>query len=294
MLVLVGYVMVVGAVFGGYSLAGGHLGAMYQPLELLMIGGAALGAFIVNNPAKTLKATFKALPSLLQGSKYTKALYMELMALLYEMLDKTRKEGLLAIERDIEAPKESALFKKYPRVLKDHHLVEFITDYLRLMVSGKLNAFEIEALMDREIETHHHEGEVPAHALQRVADGLPAFGIVAAVMGVVHTMESVGLPPSELGVLIAHALVGTFLGILLSYGFVGPLVGVLEQKLHEATKALECIKVTLLASLNDAVPSVAIEFGRKVLYSAERPGFAELESHVKGAAKSGAKAAGGK
>jgi len=259
-----------------------------QPVELLMIGGAALGAFVVGNPAKTLKATFKALPSLLKGSKYTKALYMELMALLYEILDKTRKEGLLAIERDIDAPKESPLFRKYPRVLKDHHLVEFITDYLRLMVSGKLNALEIEALMDREIETHHHEGEIPAHALQRVGDGLPAFGIVAAVMGVVHTMESVGLPPSELGLLIAHALVGTFLGILLSYGFVSPLSSVLEQKLHEATKALECIKVTLLASLNDAVPSVAVEFGRKVLYSTERPGFAELEKHVKGAAKAAA------
>ena len=288
MLVLIGYVIVVGAVFGGFALAGGHLAAMLQPVELLMIGGAALGAFVVGNPGKTLKATFKALPSLLKGSKYTKALYMELMALLYEILDKTRKEGLLAIERDIDAPKESPLFRKYPRVLKDHHLVEFITDYLRLMVSGKLNAIEIEALMDSEIETHHHEGEIPAHALQRVGDGLPAFGIVAAVMGVVHTMESVGLPPSELGLLIAHALVGTFLGILLSYGFVSPLSSVLEQKLQEATKALECIKVTLLASLNDAVPSVAVEFGRKVLYSTERPGFAELEKHVKGAAKAAA------
>jgi chemotaxis protein MotA len=288
MLVLIGYVIVVGAVFGGFALAGGHLAAMLQPVELLMIGGAALGAFVVGNPGKTLKATFKALPSLLKGSKYTKALYMELMALLYEILDKTRKEGLLAIERDIDAPKESPLFRKYPRVLKDHHLVEFITDYLRLMVSGKLNALEIEALMDSEIQTHHQEGEIPAHALQRVGDGLPAFGIVAAVMGVVHTMESVGLPPSELGLLIAHALVGTFLGILLSYGFVSPLSSVLEQKLHEATKALECIKITLLASLNDAVPSVAVEFGRKVLYSTERPGFAELEKHVKGAAKAAA------
>jgi chemotaxis protein MotA len=285
MLVLVGYVLVVASVFGGYTLAGGHLGAMFQPLELLMIGGAALGAFVVGNSMKTIKATFKAIPSLFQGSQYTKATYMELMALLYEMLDKTRKEGLLAIERDIEAPKESALFKKYPKVLKDHHMVEFITDYLRLMVSGKLNAIEIEALMDREIDTHHHEGAEPAHALQKIADGLPAFGIVAAVMGVVHTMESVGLPPQELGILIAHALVGTFLGILLSYGFVAPLVGVLEKKGHEASKALECIKVTLLASLNDAVPTVAVEFGRKVLYSSERPGFAELEKHVKGAAK---------
>jgi chemotaxis protein MotA len=291
MLVLVGYVIVVGSVFGGYALTGGHLGALYQPLELLMIGGAAVGAFIVGNPMKTVKATFQSIPALFKGSNYNKALYMELMALLYEILDKTRKEGLLAIERDIESPKESPTFGKYPRVLKDHHLVEFISDYLRLMVSGKLNAIEIEALMDREIDTHHHEGEVPAHAIQKVADALPAFGIVAAVMGVVHTMESVGLPPAELGILIAHALVGTFLGILLAYGFIGPLPGILEQKLHEGTKALECIKVTLLASLNDAVPSVAVEFGRKVLFSTDRPGFAELEAHVKGAAKGGKTAA---
>jgi chemotaxis protein MotA len=294
MLVLIGYIIVVGTVFGGFALSGGHLAALMQPLELLMIGGGAVGAFIVGNPVKTLKATFKTLPALLSGSKYTKALYMELMALLYEILDKTRKEGLLAIERDIENPKQSALFSKYPKVLKDHHLVEFITDYLRLMVSGKLNALEIEALMDREIETHHQEGEIPVHAIQRVADGLPAFGIVAAVMGVVHTMESVGLPPQELGILIAHALVGTFLGILLAYGFVGPLPGLLEQKLHESSKALDCIKVTMLASLNDAVPSVAVEFGRKVLYSSERPGFAELEAHVKGAAKAGGKPAAAK
>ncbi len=285
MLVLLGYAVVVGSVFGGYALAGGHLGAMYQPLELLMIGGAAFGAFVVNNPAKTLKSTFKALPDLFKSSKYSKALYMDLMALLYELLDKARRDGLLAIEQIIEAPKDSEIFARYPKVLAKHYLVEFITDYLRLMVSGKLNAHEMEMLMEREIDTHHHESEIPAHALQRVADGLPAFGIVAAVMGVVHTMGSVGLPPSELGVLIAHALVGTFLGILLSYGFVGPLVGIFEHKAHEATKALECIKVTLLASLNDASPAVAVEFGRKVLYSTERPGFAELESYVKGAAK---------
>lgn len=285
MLVFLGYAIVVGSVFGGYAAAGGHLGAMFQPVELIMIGGAAIGSFVVGNPAKTLKSTARMLPSLLKGSKYTKALYMELMSLLYELLDKIRKEGLLAIETDIDAPQESALFGKYPKVLHEHHLIEFTVDYLRLMVGGKSNAHEIESLMDREIDTHHHEGEIPAHALQRTADSLPAFGIVAAVMGVVHTMESVGLPPSELGVLIAHALVGTFLGILLSYGFVGPLVGVIEHKLHESTKALECIKATLLANLNDCVPAVAVEFGRKVLYSTERPGFTELETHVKEASR---------
>jgi chemotaxis protein MotA len=282
MLILVGYVIVAGAIFGGFALAGGHLGALYQPLELLMIGGGAVGAFVVGNPIKTIMATLKTLPTMLRGSKYNKKLYMELMALLYDLLDKIRREGLLAIEGDVDSPKDSPIFSRYPRVLADHHLVEFICDYLRLMVGGSLNAIELESLMDREIDTHHQEGEVPAHALQRVGDALPAFGIVAAVMGVVHTMESVGLPPAELGVLIAHALVGTFLGILLAYGFIGPLPSVIEQKLQESSKALECIKVTLLASLNDSVPAVAVEFGRKVLYSTERPGFAELESHVKG------------
>jgi chemotaxis protein MotA len=159
--------------------------------------------------------------------------------------------------------------------------MEFLCDYLRMMVGGNLNAFEIENLMDNEIETHHHEGEVPVHAISKMADGLPAFGIVACVMGVVHTMESVGIPPAELGKLIAAALVGTFLGILLSYGFVGPLASTLEHKLNESSKMFQCMKVTLLASINGYAPQVAIEFGRKVLYSTERPGFLELEEEVK-------------
>ena len=283
MLVIIGYVIVLASVFGGFALAGGHLGALLQPVEVLMIVGAAFGAFVCGNSVKSVKATLGALPGLLKGSKYTKSLYMELMSLLYEILNKVRKEGLMSIERDIENPKESALFAKYPKVASDHHLLEFMTDYLRLMVSGNMNAFEIENLMDHEIETHHHEAEEPGHIVQKIADGLPAFGIVAAVMGVVHTMASVGIPPSELGKLIANALVGTFLGILLAYGIVGPLANLLEQRAQESTKILQCIKVTLLATLNGYAPSIAIEFGRKVLYSAERPTFAELEGHVKGA-----------
>jgi len=282
MLIFVGYLVVIGSVFGGYALAGGHMRALLQPVELLMIGGAAAGAFLVGNPLKTLRATIKALPPMLKGSKYTKALYMQLMALLYEILTKVRKEGLMSIEGDIESVNESPLFAKYPEIVSDHHLVEFLTDYLRLIVSGNLNPMEIENLMDNEIDTHHHEGCIPAHAIQKAGDGLPAFGIVAAVMGVVHTMGSVGLPPSELGQLIAHALVGTFLGILLAYGFIGPLAGLLEQKLDESSKMLQCVKVTLLASLNGYAPGLAVEFGRKVLYSTERPTFGELEEHVKG------------
>jgi chemotaxis protein MotA len=280
-LVIVGYLIVLASVFGGFALAGGHLAALLQPVELLMIGGAATGAFLVGNNAKSIKATLKALPSLLKGSKYTKELYMELMALLYELLSKVRKEGLMSIEGDVDNPNESAIFSKYPAILSDHHIMEFMTDYLRLMVAGNMDAFQIENLMDNEIETHHHEGEVPAHCIAKLGDGMPAFGIVAAVMGVVHTMSSVGLPPAELGILIANALVGTFLGILLAYGFVGPLASLLEQKLHESSKMFQCVKVTLLASLNGYAPALAVEFGRKVLFSTERPSFSELEDHVK-------------
>jgi chemotaxis protein MotA len=285
MLPLIGYAMVLGAVFGGFAMAGGHLGALWQPVELVMIAGAALGAFFVGNSAKAMKATLKALPGAFKGSRYSKALYMELMALLFETLSKVRKEGLMSIESDVEKPLASPLFKKYPRILADHHAIEFLTDYLRVMVGGNLNAFEIENLMDTEMETHHAEGEIPVHTIAKIGDALPAFGIVAAVMGVVHTMESVGIPPAELGKLIAAALVGTFLGILLAYGFVSPLSAVMEQKLQEEAKLLECIKVTLLASLNGYAPALAVEFGRKVLYSTERPSFLELEDHVKGRKK---------
>ncbi len=281
MFVLGGWIVVLGSVLGGFIFAGGHVAGLYQPAELIIIGGAAVGAFIVSNNAKVIKATMKALPTLFKGSPYTKALYLDLLSLLFEILAKVRKEGLMSIESDVESPDASPIFSKFPAIVSDHHAMEFLTDYLRMMVGGNLNAFEIENLMDNEIETHHHEGETPAHALAKLADGLPAFGIVAAVMGVVHTMESVGIPPAELGKLIAAALVGTFLGILLSYGFVAPLATALEHKLNESTKFFQCIKVTLLASMNGYAPQVAVEFGRKVLYSTERPTFIELEDEVK-------------
>ncbi len=281
MFVILGYIVVVASVLGGFALAGGNIVVLMQPLEVLMIGGAGLGAFLAGNNSKAIKATMKALPTLFKGSRYTRALYLELMLLLFALLAKIRSDGMMAIEGDIEQPEQSELFSKYPLVLADHHLLEFITDYLRLMMSGNMDPFQLENLMDNEIDTHHAEGEVPVHCIAKVGDGLPAFGIVAAVMGVVHTMESVGLPPAELGILIAHALVGTFLGILLAYGFIGPLAGLLEQKLHESSKTFQCVKVTLLASLNGYPPTIAVEFGRKVLFSTERPSFAELEEQIK-------------
>ena len=284
MTVIIGYILVLACVLGGYAMAGGSFGVLIHaaPHELFVILGAALGAFLVSNNGKTIKATVKALPKLLKGSKYTKVRSMELMSMLYDVLTKARKEGLMSIEADIDDPDKSALFAKYPNVQADHHLMEFITDYLRMMVSGNLNAHELENLMDNEIETHHHEAMVPAGAIQSVGDALPAFGIVAAVLGVVKTMASVGAAPAVLGQMIAGALVGTFLGILLAYGFVSPLAQLAAQKVDESSKELQCVKATLLASVQGYAPAVALEFGRKVLYSTERPTFIEMEGHVKG------------
>lgn len=282
MFVVIGYVLLTACVLGAYAAHGGSLAVLWQPSEIVIILGAALGAFISGNSVKALKATTSALGACFKGSKYTKERYMALMALLYTTLAKIRKEGLMAIEGDIENPESSPLFSQFPEIASDHHLMEFITDYLRLMVSGNLNPLEIESLMDQEIETHHHEAEVPAGAIQNLADGLPAFGIVAAVMGVVQVMGAVGQPPSVLGKMIGAALVGTFLGILFAYGFIGPLARLMTQQAEEATKELVCVKTVLLASLQGYAPALAVEFGRKVLYSTERPTYAELEGQLKG------------
>jgi len=281
MFVIIGYIIVVGAILGGFLMAGGHIGVLIQPNEVIIIFGGAIGAFVVSNSPKVLKAVVGALISSLKGSKYNQARYLETLTLLYRIFNKIRQNGLLSIEGDIETPDQSELFKSAPKVLADHHAVEFITDYLRLMTSGSLDVHQIDNLMDIDIETHHEEGHLPIQALQRLADGMPAFGIVAAVMGVVHTMESVGLPPSELGKLIAAALVGTFLGILVAYGFIGPLTGLLEQRLAESTKYYQSIKAGLIASINGYAPSTAVEFARKAMFSAERPEFSELEKHLK-------------
>lgn len=284
MFVIIGFVISMVCIFGVFIGHGGNIGVVLAalPFELTTILGASLGAFLINNQMKVVKASAKGLASCFKGSRYTKARYMELMALQFDILQKARKEGLMAIEQDVETPEQSALFKKYPTISADHHVVEFITDYLRMMVSGNLNAHEIESLMDAEIETHHQEAHAPVAAIARLAGGLPAFGIVAAVLGVVNTMGSVGQPPAVLGAMIGSALVGTFLGILLAYGVFEPLGGLMDQKVEESGKEFECIKTTLLASMQGYAPATAIEFGRKVLFSDVRPNFIELEAHVKG------------
>ena len=280
MFLIVGYLIILAASLGTYAVHGSRA-ALWVPMEYLAIIGLTLGAFVASNDLKIIKATTGALPSLFKGSKYNKAAYVDLLAMLFEVLAKVRKEGLMSIENDVENPHDSPIFSKYPSISHDHHVMEFITDYLRMMVGGNLNALEIENLMDIEIETHHHEAEVPGHVVSKSADGLPAFGIVVAVMGVVNVMGSVGEPPPVLGKMIGGALVGTFLGILLSYGFVTPVASLLEQKAHEGSKIYQVIKVVLLASMSGYAPQVAVEFGRKVLSSADRPTFAEFEEELK-------------
>ena len=283
MKLIFGLLFGIGCIFGGYVIAGGKMGPILiaLPVKMMIIMGGALGAFVINNEPKVLKSALAGIGRAMKSSKYTKARYMELLALLYDILQKARKEGLMAIESDVENPQDSPLFQKYPAIAADHHTVEFITDYLRMMVSGNLNAHEIESIMDSEIEAHHNEGHVVVAAYARLAGALPAFGIVAAVMGVIQTMGSVTEPPEVLGAKIGSALLGAFLGIFLGYAIFEPLAGTLEQKLDEDTKELQCIKTALLASMQGYPPMTAIEFGRKVLYSAERPSFVELEGHVK-------------
>lgn len=280
MFLIIGYVIILASSLGTYAIHGSLL-ALWVPTEYVAIVGLTIGGFLAGNNISVIKATVAAVPGVLKGSKYNKAYYIDALAMLFEILGKVRKEGLMSIEGDIENPEGSPIFSKYPNIVHDHHVMEFATDYLRMMVGGNLNTVEIESLMDVELETHHHEGMEPAHVVQKVGDATPAFGIVVAVMGVVNVMGSVGQPPAVLGKMIGGALVGTFLGILVSYGFVAPIASLLEQKAHEGATIFKTIKMVLLASMSGYAPQVAIEFGRKTLGAHDRPSFKELEDELK-------------
>ena len=281
MLIILGYMIIVGCVVGGFLMAGGHPIVLMQPVELMIIGGSAIAAFIMGAGGKTAKATLRALPGLLKGSTYNKDLYKETLTLLNNLFGRARREGLLGLEGEIENMEDSSIFQAAPRFMKDHHAREFLADYLRMAVAGQLDPHEMDNLMDLEIESHHHEAMGPVEALRKLADALPAFGIVAAVLGVVHTMQSVDKPPPVLGELIGAALVGTFLGILLAYGFIAPLASLLEQRVAESSQYLQSIKAGVLAFVGGSPPQVAVEFSRKVIYPSDRPGFEELEEHLK-------------
>ena len=282
---LLGLLIVFGSVAGGYVLSHGHLMALWQPFELIIIGGAAGGAFVLANPTPVVKAALSGIPGSFKPSPYDKSWYLDLLKLLYEMFTKARKEGLMAIEGDIEAPEESELFGRYERIKNDHHVLEFLCDYLRMVVSGGISPFELDNLMSAELDTHEKEAHAPAHALQQVADALPGFGIVAAVLGIVITMGMLGDPNTDsaaIGGHVAAALVGTFLGILLAYGVVSPLSQAVGQRAEEGGRALECIKACILAQQQGYNPQISVEFGRKTMASDLRPSFAELEGHLRG------------
>ena len=279
--VIVGLAILFGACLSGFVLSGGQLMALVHPFELLIILGSAVGAMFVGNPLPVTIGTLKSIGGALKASPFNKALYLDLLALMYDLFNKMRREGMLAVEADIDDPHASPLFTKYPNVEKIHGSIEFIVDYLRVMMIGSIAGHELEALIDAELETHHAEaGLIPA-AMTKLSDGLPGFGIVAAVMGIVITMGSLGGPVEEIGHKVAAALVGTFLGILLAYGVFGPIANFLEHKVREEAKFYECIKVSLIATLNGAAPQIAVEFGRKVLYHEVRPTYAEVDERVR-------------
>jgi chemotaxis protein MotA len=294
MLQIIGSLVVVGCIVGGFMAEGGHILALWHPFEVVIIVGAAIGAFLISNPMKVVKASVRGALSLPRGPRYKREDYVSLLQLLYDILVKMRKEGVMAIERDTEAPQDSALFKKYPKVLADHHMVKFITDCLRLIVGGNLDPHELESLLEYELETHHKEAHEPAHAVQKVADAMPGFGIVAAVLGIVNTMSALdGADTATIGHKVGAALVGTFLGILVSYGFIGPIAAAMEHLAGEEAKAFEVVKMALVASVRGYAPPVAVEFARKLLFSEVRPTFSDLEAHLKGKPKPAAGAAGG-
>lgn len=282
MVKILGIIVVFASVIGGFVLSGGMIGALIHPFEMLIIFGAAFGGFLQANRGSTTKVVFKKSLQMF-GSKFSQKYYLEVLGLLYEILNKSRREGMMAIEADIEEPASSPIFSKYPAILKDARMTEYICDYLRIMSSGNMAPHELEGLFDMELSGLKEELEHPSHAVSRVADGLPAMGIVAAVLGIVLTMSILAEADNAMiGMKVGAALVGTFLGILAAYGFVGPLAAALDHDAKEELNLYEGIKATLVASASGMPPTLAVEFGRKTLLPAHRPSFSELEQTVRG------------
>lgn len=278
MRLIIGIVVVFACVFGGYSAMGGHVEVLWQPFEFVIILGAAIGAFIIANGAPVLKAVPSMFGTLFKGPKYNKAAYVELLGLQFSMYKLIQQKGILGIEPHIEDPHNSTLFNAFPTFAKNHHAVEFVCDYMRMVTMGSNNVHEMDALMDEELETHHQEQERIVSAMQAVADGTPALGIVAAVLGVIKTMGAISEPPEVLGHLIGGALVGTFFGVFVAYGFFGPMAQSLKSTYEAESKYFLSLKVGLLAHIGGQPPVMAIEFARKALMSDVRPSFAEVEA----------------
>jgi chemotaxis protein MotA len=277
MRLIVGILVVLISVFGGYAASGAHLAVLFQPFEAIIILGAAIGSFVIGNPPAVLKGIGGMFGTLFRGPRYNKAAYLELLGLQYTLFKLAKSKGNLALEAHVENPGESSVFSQFPVFAADHHAVEFMCDYLRMITLGTENAHELEALMDEELETHHQERERLVTGVQTLADATPALGIVAAVLGVIHTMGAINQPPEVLGHLIGGALVGTFLGVLCAYGFFGPMAQSLRNIFEAESKYYLSMKAGLLAHMAGYAPAVSIEFARKALMSEVRPTFNEVE-----------------
>ncbi|MCH9742482.1 MAG: flagellar motor stator protein MotA [Proteobacteria bacterium] len=276
---IIGTVTVVGCLLGGY-LPHGSIGILIQPLELLIICGGAFGAYVIATPGWAIKKGIGDAVGLIKPSPFDKEAYQQLLGLMFKLFNKARREGLMSIEADVEDPHASALFGEFPKVIADHHVSDFITDYLRMMISGATNPYQIEDLMNLEIDAHHHHAVLPAHAIAEVGQALPAFGIVAAVMGIIVTMSYLDAGPMEIAHHMSVALVGTFLGILAAYGFVVPISTAIVMKAEEEGAYYATIKTCILANLNGYAPPVAVEFGRKSVPSGSRPAFKDLDEYL--------------
>ncbi len=285
MIAILGIFLVFAAVIGGFLMERGHLAVLLQPAELLIIAGAASGTLVVANPVRILKAIAAGLTAILKGSPFTKQRYLSTLKMMYQFLTKVRKEGLLAVETDVEKPEESAIFKEYPEFLRDHHARTFLCDTLRTAVTGGVEPFDMDQMMELDMEVLHHEAVQPVEALTTVADSLPGLGIVAAVLGVVITMGALGGPPEEIGKHVAAALVGTFLGILLCYGVVGPLSANMRKTAEEENDFLHVLRVLLLAFLKGSAPMIAVEVARRAIPAYARPSFDEMERTCKNRAE---------
>lgn len=284
MFTIVGIFLVIGAVLGGFAMEGGPFLVLMQVAEFLIIGGSALGALLISTPAKTLKKIVEKVIGAFKGSGTSKTTYLDLLKLLFEVFQMSRKDGLIALESHIERPEESAIFSKYPQFLKKHEILSFMCDTFRLVILGGVPAHDMESLMDVDIETHHHEGTRPGMILQKIGDSMPGLGIVAAVLGIIITMQAIGGPAEQVGHKVACALVGTFLGIFISYGFVQPMATNIDIANDDASKVFEAIKAALIAFAKGFNPIVCVEFARRAIVHDCRPTFQEMEDYVKGKA----------
>ena len=288
MIAIVGILLVFAAVIGGFLMEKGHIEVLIQPAELLIIAGAASGTLLVANPMHILKGIAAGLKGVLGGSKFGKERYLATLKMMYEFLNKVRKEGLLSVEMDVEKPGESAIFKQYPEFLNDHHARDFVCDTLRTAITGGVEPFDMDQMMELDMEVHHNGAMQPVNALTTVADALPGLGIVAAVLGVVITMGALGGPPEAIGHKVAAALVGTFLGILACYGLVGPLSSNMSKTADAHNEYLHVLRVLILSFLKGSAPMIAIEMGRRAIPAHVRPTFDEMEKNCKGHAPAAA------